>query len=188
MRNIKKSVLLALVFLSSFCMNPLFSMGNPPESEESEDNFENAGVSRQAEAKGSDFYNESERGSQRENVEFNRYLQELWSAEENQEAQNELFLDALTELEPIFQKKDEKEFSKILKKYSKQMVYPLVEDYSKKQINRLIIENEMGFVLAALYTLIDTNIDVSFEDEEAIEMYYTIYESYALQKRAKVEQ
>ena len=187
MRNIKKSVFLALVFLSSFCINPLFSMGNSPDSEDFEDDFGNAGISRHAEAKGSGFYNDSERSSQRDNVEYNKYLQGLWSAEENQAAQNELFLDALTELEPVFQKKDENEFSKILKKYSKQMVYPLVEDYSKKQINRLIIENEMGFVLAALYTLIDTNIDVSFEDDEAIEMYYTIYESYALQKKARVE-
>ena len=101
------------------------------------------------------------------------------------QADDELMVVALLELEDAFEAKNEALVSSILKKYSSKRIYPIVEDYSKKQINRFIIDNEIGFVLAALYDLIDTNIDAGYEDDEAIEMYYTIYESYALQKQSK---
>ncbi|MCR4953871.1 MAG: hypothetical protein K6A43_07335 [Treponema sp.] len=161
-------------------------MGRAPENQsENDDNSQRlSGTTFDGDVSENPAFSDSE-NLEDSNLEFQRFLQELWALEDNEEAQDELLFEALNELEPVFEAKDENQFSKIIKKYSKQSIYPVVEDYSKKQINRLIIDNEIGFVLAALYTLIDTNIDASFEDEEAIEMYYTIYESYALQKRAK---
>ncbi|MCR4733519.1 MAG: hypothetical protein K5829_00735 [Treponema sp.] len=159
MQGCKKKVIQLIVFFFCLCLGPLFSLGQAPESELEEDT-------------------EVEADAEEEFWDSN------WADKSySQLSEEELFLGAVSELDTVFESKNEVFFKNVLKKYSLTSVYPLVEDYSKKQINRFIIENEIGFVLAALYAIIDINIDVAYADEEAIEMYYTIYESYALQKR-----
>ena len=148
----------ATIVFFGLCIDPLFALGSSPESDEEE---QTQSVYSDKNFDDSDFYDD---------------------LTDDSISDDELLFSAFDELDQAFAAKDENQFRKILKKYSNKQIYPQVEEYSKKQINRFIIDNEIAFVLSSLYVLIDVNIDCGLDDDEAIEMYYIFYESYALQK------
>ncbi len=171
MSSRKKIIILMVLSLFSPLVNPLFCNGR------SDSNADNVKVSSNPSVE------ESSHIKQKLGIDEELFLEEDADDESGESLEDRLFFAAITELDEAFLNRDEKLFSQILVKYSKTTIYPLIEDYSKKQINRLIIDNEFSFVLPALYFIIDTNIDAGLDDNEAIEMYYTIYETYALQKK-----
>lgn len=92
-----------------------------------------------------------------------------------------------SEIDVVFIKKSDEDLEHVLKEYLDDKYYYLLENYSKKKVRRLIIEEDYEFAMTAIYVIIDANIDGDFEDDEAVDMYSTIAEAYELKQQAEVE-
>lgn len=92
------------------------------------------------------------------------------------------------EIDIIFVEKADEEFNSLLKENVDDTHYYLVENYSKKKVRRLVIDNDYEFAMTAIYIIIDNNIDGGYEDEEAIEMYSAISEAWEEQKQYELEE
>ena len=92
------------------------------------------------------------------------------------------------EIDIIFVKKADKELETILRQNVEDKYYYLMENYTKKKVRRLIIDNEYEFAMTAIYIIIDNNIDGDFEDEDAVDLYAAIAEAYEIQQQYEAEQ
>ena len=92
------------------------------------------------------------------------------------------------EIDIIFVKQADKELANILRENVDDKYYYLMENYTKKKVRRLIIDNEYEFAMTAIYIIIDNNIDGDFEDEDAVDLYATIAEAYQIQQQYELEQ
>ncbi len=92
------------------------------------------------------------------------------------------------EIDIIFINKADKELQEILKENVDDKYYYLMENYTKKKVRRLIIDNEYEFAMTAIYIIIDNNIDGDFEDEDAVDLYSTIAEAYEIQQQYEYQQ
>ena len=92
------------------------------------------------------------------------------------------------EIDIIFINQADKELQEILRENVTDKYYYLMENYTKKKVRRLIIDNEYEFAMTAIYIIIDNNIDGDFEDEDAVDLYATIAEAYEIQQQYEEEQ
>ena len=92
------------------------------------------------------------------------------------------------EIDIIFINQSDKELQTILRENVSDKYYYLMENYTKKKVRRLIIDNEYEFAMTAIYIIIDNNIDGDFEDEDAVDLYSTIAEAYEIQQQYEEEQ
>ncbi len=92
------------------------------------------------------------------------------------------------EIDVIFVKKADKELENILRENIEDKYYYLMENYTKKKVRRLIIDNDYEFAMTAIYIIIDNNIDGDFEDEDAVDLYAAIAEAYEIQQAYEEEQ
>ena len=92
------------------------------------------------------------------------------------------------EIDVIFENQSDNELHNVLSEYVNDRYYYLMENYTKKKIRRLIIDNEYEFAMTAIYIIIDNNIDGDFEDEDAVDLYSTIAEAYEIQQQYEEEQ
>jgi hypothetical protein len=92
------------------------------------------------------------------------------------------------EIDVVFIQKADKELEKILRQNIDDKYYYLMENYTKKKVRRLIIDNEYEFAMSAIYIIIDNNIDGDFEDEDAVDLYAAIAEAYEIQLQYEREQ
>ena len=92
------------------------------------------------------------------------------------------------EIDIIFVKQSDKELANILRENVEDKYYYLMENYTKKKVRRLIIDNEYEFAMTAIYIIIDNNIDGDFEDEDAVDLYSAIAEAYQIQQQYELEQ
>ncbi|MBP5603405.1 MAG: hypothetical protein J6X78_11835 [Treponema sp.] len=92
------------------------------------------------------------------------------------------------EIDVIFENQSDNELHNVLSEYVNDRYYYLMENYTKKKIRRLIIDNEYEFAMSAIYVIIDNNIDGDFEDEDAVDLYATVAEAYEIQKQYELEQ
>ncbi len=92
------------------------------------------------------------------------------------------------EIDIIFVKQSDKELAEILRENVEDKYYYLMENYTKKKVRRLIIDNEYEFAMTAIYIIIDNNIDGDFEDEDAVDLYAAIAEAYEIQQQYEQEQ
>ena len=92
------------------------------------------------------------------------------------------------EIDIIFINQADKELQNILRENVSDKYYYLMENYTKKKVRRLIIDNEYEFAMTAIYIIIDNNIDGDFEDEDAVDLYSTIAEAYEIQQQYEEEQ
>ncbi len=92
------------------------------------------------------------------------------------------------EIDIIFVKQADKELANILRENVEDKYYYLMENYTKKKVRRLIIDNEYEFAMTAIYIIIDNNIDGDFEDEDAVDLYAAIAEAYEIQQQYELEQ
>ena len=92
------------------------------------------------------------------------------------------------EIDVIFVKKADKELENILRENVEDKYYYLMENYTKKKVRRLIIDNDYEFAMTAIYIIIDNNIDGDFEDEDAVDLYAAIAEAYEIQQAYEEEQ
>lgn len=92
------------------------------------------------------------------------------------------------EIDIIFVKQADKELANILRENVDDKYYYLMENYTKKKVRRLIIDNEYEFAMTAIYIIIDNNIDGDFEDEDAVDLYAAIAEAYEIQQQYEKEQ
>ena len=92
------------------------------------------------------------------------------------------------EIDIIFVKQSDKELANILRENVEDKYYYLMENYTKKKVRRLIIDNEYEFAMTAIYIIIDNNIDGDFEDEDAVDLYAAIAEAYEIQQQYELEQ
>ena len=92
------------------------------------------------------------------------------------------------EIDIIFINKADKELQEILRENIEDNYYYLMENYTKKKVRRLIIDNEYEFAMTAIYIIIDNNIDGDFEDEDAVDLYAAIAEAYEIQQQYELEQ
>ena len=92
------------------------------------------------------------------------------------------------EIDIIFVKQSDKDLQKVLKDYIEDKYYYLMENYTKKKVRRLIIDNEYEFAMTAIYIIIDNNIDGDFEDEDAVDLYSAIAEAYEIQQQYEEQQ
>ena len=91
------------------------------------------------------------------------------------------------EIDVIFVKQADKELAKILRENVDDKYYYLMENYTKKKVRRLIIDNEYEFAMTAIYIIIDNNIDGDFEDEDAVDLYAAVAEAYEIQQEYEKE-
>ena len=92
------------------------------------------------------------------------------------------------EIDVIFIKQADDELASILRENVEDKYYYLMENYTKKKVRRLIIDNEYEFAMTAIYIIIDNNIDGDFEDEDAVDLYAAIAEAYEIQQQYEKEQ
>ena len=92
------------------------------------------------------------------------------------------------EIDIIFVKQSDKDLQNILRENIEDKYYYLMENYTKKKVRRLIIDNEYEFAMTAIYIIIDNNIDGDFEDEDAVDLYSTIAEAYEIQQQYELAQ
>ena len=92
------------------------------------------------------------------------------------------------EIDVIFINQADKELQNILRENVSDKYYYLMENYTKKKVRRLIIDNEYEFAMTAIYIIIDNNIDGDFEDEDAVDLYAAIAEAYEIQQQYEKEQ
>ena len=91
------------------------------------------------------------------------------------------------EIDVIFINQADKELQNILRENVSDKYYYLMENYTKKKVRRLIIDNEYEFAMTAIYIIIDNNIDGDFEDEDAVDLYAAIAEAYEIQLQYEEE-
>jgi hypothetical protein len=91
------------------------------------------------------------------------------------------------EIDIIFVKQADKELANILRENVDDKYYYLMENYTKKKVRRLIIDNEYEFAMTAIYIIIDNNIDGDFEDEDAVDLYAAVAEAYEIQQQFEKE-
>lgn len=91
------------------------------------------------------------------------------------------------EIDIIFVERSEDDLNDILKENVEHTHYYLVENYSKKKVRRLVIENDYEFAMTAIYIIIDNNIDGGYEDEDAIDMYSAIAEAWEDHQQYEIE-
>ncbi|MBO4534191.1 MAG: hypothetical protein J5726_10940 [Treponema sp.] len=92
------------------------------------------------------------------------------------------------EIDIIFVQKADKDLENILRQNVDDKYYYLMENYTKKKVRRLIIDNEYEFAMTAIYIIIDNNIDGDFEDEDAVDLYAAIAEAYEIQRQYEEDQ
>lgn len=92
------------------------------------------------------------------------------------------------EIDVIFINRSDEELEEILRQNVDDKYYYLMENYTKKKVRRLIIDNEYEFAMSAIYIIIDTNIDGDFEDEDAVDLYTAIAEAYEIQQAYEKQQ
>ena len=91
------------------------------------------------------------------------------------------------QIDVIFIERADKELDTILRDNIDDKYYYLMENYTKKKVRRLIIDNEYEFAMTAIYIIIDNNIDGDFEDEDAVDLYAAVAEAYELQQQFEKE-
>ena len=91
------------------------------------------------------------------------------------------------QIDVIFIEQADKELDSILRQNVEDKYYYLMENYTKKKIRRLIIDNEYEFAMTAIYIIIDNNIDGDFEDEDAVDLYAAVSEAYEIQQQFERE-
>jgi len=99
-------------------------------------------------------------------------------------ALEEYVSDVYKQIDHAFSNKSESELNAILSKNQKDKYYYLMENYTQKKIRRLLIKEEYEFALEATVIVIENNLD----NEQAVEMYAAISESYETQKSFEKEQ
>lgn len=92
------------------------------------------------------------------------------------------------EIDVIFVEQSDEDLQDVLRRNIEDKYYYLMENYTKKKVRRLIIDNEYEFAMSAIYIIIDNNIDGDFEDEDAVDLYTTIAEAYEIQQAYEIEQ
>lgn len=92
--------------------------------------------------------------------------------------------DIYKKIDAAFLNHSSTELDRILSNNNDDKNYYLMEHYTEKKIRRLILKEEYDFAMDAIVVVIDNNLD----NEEAVEMYNVIYESYELQKDYAIEQ
>lgn len=83
------------------------------------------------------------------------------------------------DLDKVFIEKSEKELDSILQKNQGDRYYYLIENYAEKKIRLLVIQDDYIFAMAAIEVVIDNNLD----NEDAVEMYASIADSYENQMK-----
>lgn len=91
------------------------------------------------------------------------------------------------QIDVIFIEQADKELDKVLRQNVDDKYYYLMENYTKKKVRRLIIDNEYEFAMTAIYIIIDNNIDGDFEDEDAVDLYAAVAEAYEIQQQFEKE-
>lgn len=91
------------------------------------------------------------------------------------------------QIDVIFIEQADKELDKVLRQNVDDKYYYLMENYTKKKVRRLIIDNEYEFAMTAIYIIIDNNIDGDFEDEDAVDLYAAVSEAYEIQQQFEKE-
>ena len=91
------------------------------------------------------------------------------------------------QIDVIFIEQADKELDKVLRQNVEDKYYYLMENYTKKKVRRLIIDNEYEFAMTAIYIIIDNNIDGDFEDEDAVDLYAAVAEAYEIQQQFEKE-
>ena len=74
-------------------------------------------------------------------------------------ALEEYVSDLYREIDTCFTTKNEDKLNSLLSKYSNDKYYYLIENYTHKQIRRLIVNNEYDFAMAATLAVIENNLD-----------------------------
>lgn len=91
------------------------------------------------------------------------------------------------QIDVIFIEQADRELDKVLRQNVDDKYYYLMENYTKKKVRRLIIDNEYEFAMTAIYIIIDNNIDGDFEDEDAVDLYAAVAEAYEIQQQFEKE-
>lgn len=91
------------------------------------------------------------------------------------------------QIDVIFIEQADKELDQVLRQNVDDKYYYLMENYTKKKVRRLIIDNEYEFAMTAIYIIIDNNIDGDFEDEDAVDLYAAVAEAYEIQQQFEKE-
>ncbi len=91
------------------------------------------------------------------------------------------------QIDVIFIEQADKELDKVLRQNVDDKYYYLMENYTKKKVRRLIIDNEYEFAMTAIYIIIDNNIDGDFEDEDAVDLYAAVSEAYEIKQQFEKE-
>lgn len=81
------------------------------------------------------------------------------------------------DIDIIFVEKSDEKLNDILQDNKDDKYYYLIENYAEKKIRRLIVVNDYEFAMSAIVVVIENNLD----NEEAVEMYSTIADAYAVQ-------
>lgn len=81
------------------------------------------------------------------------------------------------DIDIIFVEKSDEKLNDILQTNKDDKYYYLIENYAEKKIRRLIVVNDYEFAMSAIVVVIENNLD----NEEAVEMYSTIADAYAIQ-------
>lgn len=79
----------------------------------------------------------------------------------------------------IFVAKSGTDLNKVLSENTEDKYYYLIENYTEKKIRRLIVNNDYDFAMEAIVIVIENNLD----NEQAVEMYSSISEAYAVQQQ-----
>lgn len=93
-------------------------------------------------------------------------------------ALEEYVSEAYKQIDRAFVAKSDVELNSILAKYQNDKYYYLMENYTQKKIRRLVVNEEYKFALDATVVVIENNLD----NEQAVDMYAIISESYEAQK------
>lgn len=81
------------------------------------------------------------------------------------------------DIDVIFVEKSDEKLNDLLQDNKDDKYYYLIENYAEKKIRRLIVVNDYEFAMSAIVVVIENNLD----NEEAVEMYSTIADAYAVQ-------
>ncbi len=87
------------------------------------------------------------------------------------------------QIDTCFTEKNEGKLNELLSKNVNDKYYYLIENYTQKKIRRLIVNKEYNFAMEATLVVIENNLD----NEEAVEMYSLISDSYEIQKKHEAE-
>lgn len=88
--------------------------------------------------------------------------------------------DIYKKIDQAFYNHSAKELDSILSNNVNDRNYYLMEHYAEKKIRQTIIKEDYKFAMDAIEIVIDNNLD----NDNAVEMYNVVYESYELQKQS----